>query len=74
MSITLCKIMEQLHSKKGNSLAIFVLYGLILSCLPNIPNTFYHGTGEHQLSAKLKKGLSIVAWESIVSDHGSDTA
>ena len=73
--ITLCHLMEQLRPKIGNPLAILVLFILLILCLPNISNKFYHGTGGDQLSAQQKKeGLVSVPWESIASDHGADMA
>ena len=72
MSVTLCEMMDQLRSKKGNSSVIFVPYILLISCLPNVSKQFYHGTGGYQLSAQHRIGLVIVAWENIVSDHTAD--
>ena len=40
------------------------------SCLSNVSNKYYHGTGSDQLSAQQKGGMVSVAWENIVSDHG----
>ena len=54
MSITLCNLMNQQRHKTGNPLAMFVLYILLISCLPNISNKLYHVTGEYQLSAQHK--------------------
>ena len=47
-SITFPQIMEQLHPKTGNPLAVFDLYILSILCIPNVSNKFYHGTGEYQ--------------------------
>ena len=65
MSITLCQLMEQLRPKMGNPLAVFVLYVLLILCLPNVPNKIYHGTGEDQLSSQHK----IRAGECCLGEH-----
>ena len=44
-SISLCQLMELLRPKTCDSLAIFFLSILLILCLPNISNKFYHGTG-----------------------------
>ena len=55
VSIKLCQLMDQLRSKTGNYLAIFVLSILSISCLPKISKKFYHVTGRDQLSAQHKR-------------------
>ena len=53
-SITLCQHMDQLQPKTRNLLEMFVLYILLMLCLPNISKKIYHGTKEYQLYAKYK--------------------
>ena len=55
VSITLCQLMDQLFTKTGNTLAIFVLYFLLILCLTNISNKLYHGTVGDQLSPQHKR-------------------
>ena len=45
VSVELCQIMEQLRPKTGNPLASFVLFILLIRCIPNVSNKLYHGTG-----------------------------
>ena len=54
VSITLCHLMDHLWPKTGNPLEIFVLYILLILCLPNFSNKLYRGRGEDQLSAQKK--------------------
>ena len=55
LSRTLCQLMEELWHKKGTPLAFFKISILLISCLPNVSNKFYHGTKEDQLSAQHKR-------------------
>ena len=73
VSITVYQLMEQLQHKMENSLAFFLSILLIL-CLTNVSNKFYHDTGEYQWYPKHKGGLVSVAWGNIVSSHGAATA
>ena len=54
VSITLCQHMDQLRPKTGNPLAIFVLSILLILCLPNVSNKFYHKKKSDQLSTQYK--------------------
>ena len=54
VSINLCNLMEQIRSKTGNPLTIFVLSILLILRLPNISKKLYHGTGGDQSSAQHK--------------------
>ena len=54
----LCHLMEHLRPKTGNHLGFFLfLYILLISCLPNVSNKTYPGTGENQFSAEQIGGL-----------------
>ena len=71
MSITLYQLMDQIRTKTGNLLAIFVMSILLILYLPNVSNKFYHGTKEDQFSAQHK--IRTVSWKNIVSAHGAAT-
>ena len=78
VSIILCHLMDHLHPKTGNTLAIFVLYILLMVCLPNISNKFYHGKKEDQLYAQHKRRTSecflgehcVISWSRYVLKWG----
>ena len=72
-SIKLCHLMKELRNKMGNTLAIFVIYIVLIWCISNVSKKCYHGTGEYQFYAQHKGGLVSVAWDKIVSDHWSAT-
>ena len=72
----LCQLMKLLQTKTGNPLAFvfgFSLF-LLLLCLPNISNKYYHDTVSDQLYAQHKGGILGVVWENVVSSYGSATA
>ena len=47
---------------------------LLILCLSNVSNKYYHITGSYQLSAQHKELLISVAWENGLSDHEANTA
>ena len=47
--------MDQLWTKIGNPLAIFVISILLILCLSNVSNRLNRGTKEAQLSAQQKR-------------------
>ena len=68
--------MEHLWPKTGNPLAIvfgFSIFLLIL-CLPNVSNKYYHITVSDKFSAQHKEGPASIAWEYVVSAHGEAMA
>ena len=69
--------MEQLWPKTGNPLTTFSglsLFLLLLLCLPNVKNKYYHGKVSDILSAQHKEVLASVSWENVVSAHVAATA
>ena len=55
VTIKLCQLMEQLRSKTGNPLAVFVISILLILCLPNVSKTLYDETVEYQFYVKNKR-------------------
>ena len=46
---TLCQLTEQIRPRMGNPLAfIWFISILLILCLPNVSNKYYHGTGSDQ--------------------------
>ena len=48
---------------------LLLLLLLLVLCLPNVSNKYYHETGLYQLYVQHKVGLVRVAWENIVSTY-----
>ena len=71
--------MERIGPKTGNPLEMFALTILLILCLPNVSNTFYHGTGGYQLSAQHEKIIcecclgenGVRSWNSYSINGGS---
>ena len=47
---------------------------LLILCLPNVSNKYYHDTRSHQFYAQHKGLIMSVSWQNIVSDCGTGTA
>ena len=54
VSTTLCHLIDNIYPKPVNPLAISPLFILLILCLTNVSNKFYHGIGGDQLSAQHK--------------------
>ena len=65
--------MEPLRPTTGNTLGGF-LFILLILCLPNVSNKYYHDTGADQFSAQHKGVLVIFSWGNVVSAHGAAAA
>ena len=70
---TFCHLVEQLRPTTGNPLGGFLCILLIL-CLPNVSNKYYHDTGADQFSAQHKGVLVSFSWVNVVSAHGAAAA
>ena len=68
--------MEEIRPSKVNPLEIFSGFSmfLIILCLLNVSNTYYHGKERDQFSKQYKGGLVGVDLENIMSAHGAAMA
>ena len=74
LSITFSQLMEQLHPKTGNPLAVFNLSILSILCIPNVSKKSIMAQENINHMHNTKEILVIVAWKNILLAHGSATA
>ena len=71
--ITVCHIMEQIWPKTGNSFEMFVISVLFIFFFLILQTNSIIEQEKINYLQNTKEELVSVAWENIVSDHGSVT-